>query len=113
MQVKKYFRTALLLLAAGLLIAGIAKHKPAYRPQQAAITPERRATHMITYYKVKDDVPDESVGFCTGTVVASHALLTALHCDEGETTTISLDLSVRKYHIIGIVYDGRDHIILI
>ena len=111
MQVKKYFRTALLLLAAGLLIAGIAKHKPVYLPQQAAITPERRATHMITYYKVKDDVPDERVETCTGTVVGPHALLTALHCDEGETTTISLDLSVRKYHIIGIVYDGRDHII--
>lgn len=107
MQVKKYFRTALLLLAAGLLIVGTVKHKPAYRPQQATITPERRATHMITYYGENG----HTIGTCTGTVVGPHALLTAVHCDEGESTTISLDLSVRKFKIIGTIHDSRDHII--
>lgn len=111
MQVKKYLRTALLLLAAGLLIAGTVRHKAAYQPQQATITPERRATHMITYYE--DSASGNSVrsGLCTGTAVGPHALLTALHCDEGQSDTVSLDLAVRKYKIIGHIYDGQDHII--
>lgn len=62
---------------------------------------------MITYFDDKGRVD----GYCTGTAVGPHALLTALHCDEGESDTISLDLSVRKYHINGHLYDGRDHII--
>ena len=63
---------------------------------------------MITYYVSDSDQPE---GLCTGTAVGPHALLTALHCDRGETDTISLDLSVQKFHIIGTAYDGRDHII--
>jgi Trypsin len=80
------------------------KHK-----HTATITPERKATHMITYY----DENGKRIGLCTGTAVGPHALLTAVHCDEGEDATpiISLDLSVKKFHIIGYVADDRDHII--
>ena len=77
-------------------------------PKQNPITPERRATHMLSYYADKSDEPS---AFCTGTIVGPHALLTAMHCDTGDITIISLDLSVRKYNIIGIIYDGRDHVI--
>jgi hypothetical protein len=73
------------------------------------ITAERKATHMITYYDDKDS--EHRISFCTGTAVGPHALLTAMHCDFGESSTISLDLSVKKYHIIGTARDGRDHII--
>jgi hypothetical protein len=72
------------------------------------ITPERKATHMITYY---EDDSEHRISLCTGTAVGPHALLTAMHCDFGESRTISLDLSVKKYHIIGTASDGRDHII--
>lgn len=101
----KHIRKIALLGAAVALFA----LQSAYTPHNklAQITPERRATHMITYY---DDNKAPS-GMCTGTAVGPHALLTALHCDEGDEDTISLDLAVHKYHIIGIIYDGRDHII--
>jgi Trypsin len=71
------------------------------------ITPERKATHMITYL----DKEGEEVAGCTGTAVGPHALLTAVHCDEGTYDSIRLDLSQHVYHIIGAVADGRDAII--
>jgi V8-like Glu-specific endopeptidase len=97
--------TIALVLAAALCLGSTFRQAP----KQNQITPERKATHMITYYSAEDQ--DKPVGLCTGTVVGPHALLTALHCDRGETDLISLDLSVQKFHVIGIIYDGRDHII--
>jgi hypothetical protein len=104
MQVKKYLRTALLLLAAGLLIAGIAKHKPAYRPQPLKpITMQQRAEHRI---KIAN-------GQCTATAVASHALLTAVHCNEDSILDMKIDMSMTKFHILAKTLDGRDHVIYI
>lgn len=71
------------------------------------ITPERKATHMLTYLD-KDGKPAFA---CTGTAVGPHALLTALHCDEGEYDALRLDLSRHVYHIVGAITDGRDAII--
>jgi hypothetical protein len=104
MQVKKYLRTALLLLAAGLLIAGIAKHKPAYRPQPLKpITMQQRAEHRI---KINNSE-------CTATAVGPHALLTAVHCNEDSKVDLIIDMSMTKFHILAKTLDGRDHVIYI
>lgn len=104
------------LLAAALTFEGAngfgpLKHvfeiKASQKDQFNPITPERKATHMLTYLN-KDGKPAAG---CTGTAVGPHALLTAVHCDEGEYTHIRLDLSRHVYNIIGAVTDGRDAII--
>ena len=105
-------KKVLLPFALGIALALLCVFSPApTKHAPALITPERRATHMITYYE--DSASGNSVrsGLCTGTAVGPHALLTALHCDEGQSDTFSLDLAVRKYKIIGHIYDGQDHII--
>ena len=105
----KKFLVVLVLGAALLGLLSLAPSRPKYN--HAPITPERKATHMIKYYEDEDKGIGNPSGLCTGTAVGPHALLTALHCDEGETDVISLDLAVQKYHIVGHIYDGRDHII--
>lgn len=101
--------TKCLVLAAALLVGALhlpllhLKHKKFIAP----ITPERTATHMIAFYN-----GNSTAGYCTGTAVGPHALLTASHCTDEGYTTISLDLSVKKYHIIGKVEDGSDHTIV-
>jgi hypothetical protein len=91
------------LLGAALSI-GISLKLVPFNP----ITPERKATHMISYL---GEEGEEHFDACTGTAVGPHALLTAVHCDKGDLDTIRLDLSKRLYHIIGAVGDGRDHVI--
>ena len=105
----KKFLVVLVLGAALLGLLSLAPSRPKYN--HAPITPERKATHMIKYYEDEDKGIGNPSGLCTGTAVGPHALLTALHCDEGEIDVISLDLAVQKYHIVGYIYDGRDHII--
>lgn len=105
MQVKKYLRTALLLLAATLLVVGTVKHRPIVKPvAQRPITIQQRAEHRIKI---------EGEGQCTATAVGPHALLTALHCDEKDLTAVTLDLSMRKFHLLSKTLDGRDHVIYI
>lgn len=99
------------ILALILMLCGCCPKRPVQTVPYNPITPERKATHMITYYAKDNDSITEPEGACTGTAVGPHALLTALHCDEGKYTTIRLDLYQEKFHIIGIAVDGRDHII--
>jgi hypothetical protein len=104
MQIKKYLRTALLLLAAALLVAGCVRHRPVKPPvAQRPITLQQQAEHRVKF-------PD---GQCTATAVGPHALLTAVHCDEADLTTVTLDLSMRKFHLLSKTLDGRDHVIYI
>jgi hypothetical protein len=94
-------------LAFLLAFGAVCHRKPAqYNP----ITPQRKATHMIQYYG-EDTSIDKAKELCTGTAVGPHAILTALHCDEGEFRTVRLDWSQTEYHITGVKLDGRDHII--
>lgn len=100
-------RTAFIaVLAVCILAAHLA---PLHRHKTIApITPERKATHMITFYTDSD----HRAGLCTGTAVGPHAILTATHCTEDGYKIISFDLSVKKYHIIGSITDGSDHTII-
>lgn len=102
---KKRFFSLALCLALALGVAAIGDRQPPTPPKvQHSI--ERLYSHRIAYLK-----DHEREGYCTGTAVGPHALMTALHCDRGQIDTISLDLSVSEYHILGYASDGRDHII--
>jgi hypothetical protein len=104
MQFKKFLRTALLFVAATLLVVGTVKHRPIQSVAvQRPITIQQRAEHRIKF-------PD---GQCTATAVGPHALLTAAHCNESDLTTVTLDLSMKKFHLLSKTIDGRDHVIYI
>lgn len=108
-QMKKIFYQ--LTLAAVLLAASFFVPLPKFKHNK--ITPERAATHQITYVLEKTSGEHKDIGQCTGTAIGPHALLTARHCDEEGYRTIHLDYSVREYHILAGLVDGRDHAIYI
>jgi hypothetical protein len=106
---KKVLATAAtLLITVALTFGAYFALKPESKP---SITPQRKATHLISYVEVSKEGYTKEKSYCTGTAVGPHAILTAVHCDEGETDIIRLDLTMRLYHIVGIATDGRDHII--
>jgi len=77
-----------------------------YRPQPIEpMTPQRRASHRIEY-----EVKEHPAGYCTGTAIGPHAILTASHClKHSNADLIELDNAVRDYHIEKVLTDGRDH----
>lgn len=70
-----------------------------------------RASHMLSFL---DDDGEQTV-WCSSTVIAEHALLTAAHCNDGtdEAKTINIDRSTRVYNLLASASDGRDHIIIL
>lgn len=96
------------LLPIGYILLGLAMLVSNFVPRAVPpITLQQRASHRLTYMGRPE-------GYCTGTAVGPHAILTAKHCDEhGQVRTIRLDLSSHDYHIIFGIGDDRDHIILL
>jgi hypothetical protein len=69
------------------------------------MTLQRRASHRIEY--MSDGRPS---GWCTGTAIGPHAILTASHCNnEEKTDTIRFDEATRDFHIEDTITDDRDH----
>ncbi|PWT75540.1 MAG: hypothetical protein C5B59_08660 [Bacteroidetes bacterium] len=79
-------------------------------PKQKLNThPEKKySTHRLTFV----DKNGEAEGYCTGTVIGPHAVLTASHCNDNDVdTVIQFDLALRNYDILAAAHDGRDHVI--
>jgi hypothetical protein len=77
---------------------------------------QRRATHQIIFpVMVPSDEPGQLPtlrhGLCTSSALGPHALLTATHCDVGETT-LRVDREIGDRHVLGRIADGKDHTIL-
>lgn len=108
-QMKKIFYQ--LTLAVVLFAASF--YMPLPNLKHNKLTLERSATHEISYVQVLNNGEHKDVGRCTGTAIGPHALLTAQHCDEEGIRIIHMDYSVREYHILVGMIDGRDHAIYI
>jgi hypothetical protein len=78
-----------------------------YRPQPIEpMTLQRRASHRIEYISPSG----RPSGWCTGTVIGPHALLTASHCNKDNgTDTFELDNAAQRFHIEKTLTDNRDH----
>lgn len=73
-------------------------------------TPQQRASHFL-YLQGRYD---EGLGVCTGTAIGPHAILTAAHCDKkNEVKSVLVDFSPEEHSVLGTVYDGRDHAIIL
>lgn len=100
---------SVLVLCLLSILPGCAPRAP--RPEVIPqVSIQRKAAHLISF---KGRNADNDIGFCTGTVVGSHAIMTADHCDiaAGASDTISIDLATQVYHIQKRWTDNRDHII--
>lgn len=91
--------------------------------------PHRAAAHMIIMLKPEAPAPPVPAGFpvpskpaaegalCSATAIGPHALLTADHCDEGNTELFvdsrPNDDKPFKVHILGRILDNEDHLILL
>lgn len=105
MQVHKFLRNSLLPLILGIAVAATLHHKPpALHVVAKPVTIQQRAEHRIKF---------EGSSLCTATAVGSHAILTAVHCNTRDISTVTLDMSVRKFHILSKTTDGRDHVVYI
>jgi hypothetical protein len=84
-----------------------------YRHRNDVVTVQQQSAHMIKFLDEKHD----SKSLCSATAIGPHALLTATHCNEGESgeeyTTVNLDLSPTYYHLLAEVQDSHDHVIYI
>jgi hypothetical protein len=85
----------------------------------AALNPEksqqRKAAHQITFViHKKGDNGEDITGraLCTANALGAHALLTANHCDAGETE-ITVDRELVPRAIFGRITDGEDHVIFL
>lgn len=75
------------------------------QPKPFDVSPERKATHMVTYYE-----DGHRAALCTATAIGPHALMTAHHCNkDAEFDTMRIDLMIKDYHIQDIMTDDRDH----
>lgn len=100
MKFKSFLASVFLLVLFSCLFVGT---KPTAR-ETYPVTVQQRAEHRIKF---------DRGGQCTATAIAPHALLTASHCNEHGITTVYLDLSVWKYHILAETTDNRDHMVYI
>ena len=72
-------------------------------------TLQEQSTHMLgVMYDVESEHP---MGYCTGTVIGPHAILTAEHCNEGKA--LQLDSVLHTYKIVKVLKDGRDHVVFL
>lgn len=104
MTVKKFLK----FIAAVAVVAVIYQTVDHYRPHPVEpMTTQRRSSHRIEY-ESKSGSP---LGWCTGTAIGPHAILTATHCnsDSEKTDIIELDEAVQKFHIERTLTDGADH----
>lgn len=78
-------------------------------------SPQRKAAHQITFVvHEKDDEGKDITGhaLCTASALGAHALLTAGHCDVGETD-LRVDNELADRTIFARINDGEDHVIFL
>ena len=87
-------------------------------PRHPAKSVQSKAAHRIMFVlpeTVNEEgqlFPSARKGYCSASALGPHALLTAQHCDSGETSLrVDNDLADRK--IVGRITDGEDHIIFL
>lgn len=84
-------------------------------PKHPESAPQRKAAHQITFEvkRVDDDGTIEvGRGLCTASAIGPHALITATHCDAGQTG-LYVDNNTVVYPIVGHIVDGEDHTIFL
>ena len=84
-------------------------------PRHPESTAQRKAAHQIVFdvqHTDEDDTVEIGHGLCTASAIGPHALLTATHCDAGQTT-LSVDNSLTPITIISRIADGADHTIFL
>ena len=83
----------------------VASHVPA---------PEEKTSHLLTLKERGDFGGFSKYGYCTGTVIAPHAILTAEHCTEnGSLAALEMDYGLETYHVKQILKDHNEHVILL
>ena len=79
-------------------------------PVRPSTSIQFRATHEIMFSVADPDSDDgRKSAVCTASALGPHALLTAAHCDMGETSVQLDTVKVINYHILGRIKDGQDH----
>jgi len=81
-----------------------------YHHRFDAVTLAQKSSHMVVMY-TGGDLPKTE---CSATAVAPHILLTATHCNENPEehyTTLTLDYSRQKFHVLAELKDKRDHVL--
>ena len=101
----KKFLTLVLMLALTVMPAS------AFNPQKAA---QRKAAHQIVFRitEVDDEGTHTGKALCTASALGPHALLTAGHCDMGETE-LRVDNELSDRPIFSRINDGEDHVIFL
>lgn len=83
------------------------QHEPFNRNRPANL--QEQSTHMLgIMYSSESEHP---MGYCTGTAIGPHAILSAAHCNKGQG--IQLDSVQHTYNITKVLKDGRDHVIFL
>ena len=95
-----------------LMLSMVALPASAFNPEKS---PQRKDAHMIVFViHEKDEFGQDYTGkaLCSASALGKHALLTAGHCDKGETElTVDNELSPRP--IFSRINDGEDHVIFL
>ena len=95
-----------------LMLSMVALPASAFNPEKS---PQRKDAHMIVFViHEKDEFGQDYTGkaLCSASALGKHALLTAGHCDMGETeVTVDNELSPRP--IFSRINDGEDHVIFL
>jgi len=101
----KKFLTLVLMLALTAMPAS------AFNPQKAL---QRKAAHQIVFQVtiVDDEGTQTGKALCTASAIGPHALLTAGHCDMGETD-LRVDNELSDRPIFNRINDGEDHVIFL
>src|ERR1022692_2192877 len=83
-------------------------------PKHPESTAQRKAAHQIVFETThtEDGVVEIGKALCTASAIGPHALLTATHCDAGETT-LQVDHELITRTILGRITDGEDHTIFL
>lgn len=108
---KKFLFVTLLLIAGvyGGVIFNAQRHiNDPINPNHVAAQ-QAKTSHMLN---LKSE--EGLYGWCTGTAIAPHAILTAEHCAEhGELSKVALDYGLQDYKVTQILHDKNEHVILL
>src|SRR5947209_5477529 len=91
-------------LALGLVFWGITI--PLSFSSNPVIIKAHKASHKNTMY----DIEGGTVGSCSATAIAPHALLTASHCS---TISAVIKIDTKDADLLGTMGDGLDHTIIL
>ena len=84
-------------------------------PKHPESSAQRKAAHQIVFeakHVTEDGTVEVGHGLCTASAIGPHALITATHCDVGETSLV-VDKGFITYTIISRIADGQDHTIFL